>query len=172
MLTEPLPRASRLPRSPSRAACPNTSFGHEDGEFGDIARRSRRSWSRELSRRTTLPLIDPGQRIRATVIGASQFTVQVSGKTIYPVRPRVLPVHNVPVVHVGHCRGGRYRSRRGCRSRSATGARRAWTSHRNARMAIAFSWHGDPEYTRLTAAGRAIVKAVAPTARTRTSRCS
>ena len=34
------------------------------------------------------------------MIGASQFTVQVSGKTIYLPDPYVLPVHNVPVVHV------------------------------------------------------------------------
>ena len=47
-----------------------------------------------------LPLIDHGQRIRATVIGASQFTVQVSGKTIYLPDPYVLPVCNLPVVHV------------------------------------------------------------------------
>ena len=54
----------------------------------------------ELSRRTGLSLIDPGQRIRATVIGASQFTVQVSGKTVYLPDPCVLPVHNVPVMRV------------------------------------------------------------------------
>src|ERR1700730_14606131 len=53
-----------------------------------------------VGRPRPLPLIDPGQRIRATVIGASQFTVQVSGKTIYLPDPYVLPVHNVPVLRV------------------------------------------------------------------------
>ncbi|MDB5771994.1 MAG: reactivating factor for ethanolamine ammonia lyase, partial [Burkholderia sp.] len=40
----------------------------------------------------------PDQGIRATVVGASQYTIQVSGSTIY-VRPQsVLPLKNVPVI--------------------------------------------------------------------------
>ncbi len=41
-----------------------------------------------------------GNGIHASLIGTSQFTVQVSNKTIYLPIPNVLPVHNVPVVHV------------------------------------------------------------------------
>ena len=64
-------------------------FGHEQHEFGDIAKPLADALGQELSRRAKLPVLDPGQRIRATVIGASQFTVQVSGKTIYlPEPPR------------------------------------------------------------------------------------
>src|SRR5258708_279674 len=76
-------------------------FGYEEHEYGDIAKLLAAALCDELKRRTKLLLIDPGQRIRATVIGASQFTVQVSGKTIYLSDPKVLPVHNVPVVHAG-----------------------------------------------------------------------
>lgn len=36
--------------------------------------------------------------IRATVIGASQYTVQVSGSTIYFDPPDILPIRNVPVI--------------------------------------------------------------------------
>ena len=32
----------------------------------------------------------------------------------------------------------------------------------NSRMAIAFDWHGDPEYSRLEAVARAILQALAP----------
>ena len=35
----------------------------------------------------------------ATAIGASQFTVQVSGNTIDISKPKLLPIHNLPVVH-------------------------------------------------------------------------
>ena len=38
------------------------------------------------------------ERIRATVIGASQFSVQLSGNTIHLFGPIDLPEHNVPVV--------------------------------------------------------------------------
>jgi ethanolamine utilization protein EutA len=35
----------------------------------------------------------------------------------------------------------------------------------DARLAIAFAWHGDPDYARIAAAGRAIAAAVAPAGR-------
>jgi ethanolamine utilization protein EutA len=45
-----------------------------------------------------LQLARPDARIRATVIGASQYTMQVSGSTIF-VRPLdILPLRNVPVI--------------------------------------------------------------------------
>ena len=40
------------------------------------------------------------ERIRATVIGASQFTVQLSGNTIYVANPDLLPLRNLRVVGV------------------------------------------------------------------------
>ena len=40
------------------------------------------------------------ERIRATVIGASQFTVQLSGNTIYIANPELLPLRNLRVVMV------------------------------------------------------------------------
>lgn len=40
----------------------------------------------------------PGEGIRATVVGASQYTVQVSGGTIFVAPLNVLPLRNVPVV--------------------------------------------------------------------------
>ena len=135
-------------------------FGHEHEEFGDVAKPLAGELARELSRRSTLPLIDPGQRIRATVIGASQFTVQVSGKTIYLPDPYVLPVHNVPVVHVDLETGGSIDAPR------FVEAIRAGLDEidldRNPRVAIAFSWRGDPEYSSLKLAGEGILQALAP----------
>ena len=42
----------------------------------------------------------PKERIRATVIGASQFTVQVSGNTIYLANQELLPLRNLRAVMV------------------------------------------------------------------------
>jgi len=107
-----------------------------------------------------LPLIDPGQRIRATVIGASQFTVQVSGKTIYLPDPYVLPVHNVPVVRVELGSSGAVDLPR------LTAAIRTGLDEidleRTGSVAIAFSWYGDPEHARLKAAGEGILHALVP----------
>ncbi|MDB5651940.1 MAG: reactivating factor for ethanolamine ammonia lyase [Hyphomicrobiales bacterium] len=40
----------------------------------------------------------PDEGIRATVVGASQYTIQVSGSTIFVAPLDVLPVRNVPVI--------------------------------------------------------------------------
>jgi ethanolamine utilization protein EutA len=135
-------------------------FGHEQEEYGDIAKLLASELTSELSKRTALPLIDPGQRIRATVIGASQFTVQVSGKTIYLPKPDILPVHNVPVVHIGMNLSGDFDA--DAMAEAIRGTMKNMDLDPRSRMAIAFAWNGDPEHSRLMTAGRAIVAAVAP----------
>ena len=53
----------------------------------------------ELARRDLgAPVVESPGGIRATVIGASQYTIQVSGSTIYLWPLDVVPVRNVPVV--------------------------------------------------------------------------
>jgi ethanolamine utilization protein EutA len=135
-------------------------FSHEPREFGDIALPLARELTRELSRRTDLPLVDPGQRIRATVIGASQFSVQVSGKTIYLPDARTLPVHNVPVVHVGLDLSAAIDSER-MADAVRTGMAQLDLAP-GAMLAVAFAWTGDPDYPRLRAAAEAIMASVAP----------
>lgn len=44
-----------------------------------------------------LQLLEPAAGIRATVIGASQYTVQISGNTIFISSPEAVPVRNLPV---------------------------------------------------------------------------
>jgi ethanolamine utilization protein EutA len=161
-LTGPLPRGHKPSAISFSGGVAEYMFGHEDREFGDIAKPLAAALAAELSQRTALPLIDPGQRIRATVIGASQFTVQVSGKTIYLPDPYVLPVHNVPVLRV------QLESADVVDQAQLTEALRGrldeFDLDRNPRLAISFSWNGDPEHSRLKAAGEAIVRALTPLA--------
>jgi ethanolamine utilization protein EutA len=135
-------------------------FGHEAREYGDIAQLLATALAGELSRRSTLPLLDPGQRIRATVIGASQFTVQVSGKTIYLPDPGVLPVHNVPVVHVGLDLAAAIDGDAIVQAIGASLQRMDLAPQ--SRIAVAFAFNGDPEYTRLRDLAQAVHRAVAP----------
>jgi ethanolamine utilization protein EutA (predicted chaperonin) len=160
LLTEPLHRTKPPDAITFSGGVSEYLFGYEDRDYGDIARPLATALRGELARRTTLPVIDPGQRIRATVIGASQFTVQVSGKTIHLPGPGVLPVHNVPVVHVGLDLGGAIDGE-ALAAAIAAGLGRLDLEPAE-RLAIAFAWHGDPDYHRLAAAGRAIMAAVAP----------
>lgn len=53
----------------------------------------------EIARRDLgAPIAETPGGIRATVIGASQYTIQVSGSTIYLSPPDVVPIRNIPVV--------------------------------------------------------------------------
>jgi ethanolamine utilization protein EutA len=160
LLTEPLPRIAVPAALTFSGGVAEYMFGHEGADFGDIAGLLADELARALSRRTTLPLIDPGQRIRATVIGASQFTVQVSGKTIYLPDPYVLPVRNVPVVRIALGTGDDID-----RDRVAAAVRDGIEEIDFANvpgLAIAFTWLGDPEHSRLTAAAEGMVSALQP----------
>ncbi len=160
LLTELLPRAAAPTAVTFSGGVAEYMFGHEQEEFGDIAKLLAAEFAGELSRRSGLPLIDPGQRIRATVIGASQFTVQVSGKTIYLPDPYVLPVHNVPVVRVALDTSGEVDPDR-LAAAIRTGLEEIDLDS-SPRVAIAFAWHGDPEHGRLKAAGEGILRALSP----------
>jgi len=158
-LTEPLPRKIAPAALTFSGGAAEYIFGQENSEFGDIAKPLAQALARELSARSGLPLIDPGQRIRATVIGASQFTVQVSGKTIYLPDPYVLPVRNVPVVRITMDSGLPDRARTAAEISTALGE---IDLDKSANVAIGFSWRDDPEHSRLRAAAEAIADALQP----------
>ena len=160
LLTEPLPRKAAPAALTFSGGVAEYIFGLERAAFGDIAKPLADELAGELSRRSGPPLTDPGQRIRATAIGASQFTVQVSGKTIYLPDPYVLPVRNVPVVHITMDEGHLGRERIAAELRS--GLEEIGLDGDFGHVAIAFSWPGDPEYARLSAAGEAILTVLRP----------
>jgi ethanolamine utilization protein EutA len=72
-------------------------YGRENGDYGDLGpllaaaiRAKIRGWQPKLEL--------PAANIRATVIGTSQETIQVTGNTIFAMPTNVLPIRNVPVV--------------------------------------------------------------------------
>ena len=73
-------------------------YGGEAKAFGDHRPAARRRIARAAERRGALQLARPEARIRATVIGASQYTMQVSGSTIFVSPLETLPLRNVPVI--------------------------------------------------------------------------
>ncbi len=161
MLTEPLDRPVRPSFISFSGGVAEYLYGHEKADHGDIAAMLAKEIALQLKARVRIPVVEPLERIRATVIGASQFTVQVSGKTIYLPDPAALPVHNVPVVHLGLRLGDDI----DVAAVVAAFARRASALDLvpTARLALAFAWHGEPEHTRLLAMARAIMQFAAPT---------
>jgi ethanolamine utilization protein EutA len=75
-------------------------YEREERDFGDLGRHLAAAVRQHIDAgRLPAHLEQAGERIRATAIGASQFTVQVSGNTIAVSKPKLLPIHNLPVVH-------------------------------------------------------------------------
>lgn len=122
-------------------------FGDETEDYGDIARELAAQVVRQLGERATIPAIDAGQRIRATVIGASQYTVQVSGKTIHISDAAVLPVHNLPVVHLGTIESAG--AERGGVAAAIHRAAQIRGVDLAAPVAVGFTWAGLPVYSAL-----------------------
>ena len=162
LLTEELPRKVKPALLTFSGGVSEYIFGREEADYGDIARMLAEELTGELGRRGAPKSVDAGQRIRATVIGASQFTVQVSGKTIYLPHPEVLPVHNIPVVQAGLDLSGDIDV--AGTAAAIRGAMAKMDLEPSARLAIAFTWAGDPEYSRLEAMARAIMEALGPAA--------
>jgi len=74
-------------------------YGYEKRDLGDVGIHfGRRVRERAQRLAGNIPLRPAEVRIRATVIGASQYTVQVSGNTIYLSHPDLLPLRNLQVV--------------------------------------------------------------------------
>ncbi|MFX1237144.1 MAG: ethanolamine ammonia-lyase reactivating factor EutA, partial [Promethearchaeota archaeon] len=55
---------------------------------------------KSLVRSQNLPLIEPVNKIRATVIGAGSFSLSISGSTCYHDEKISLPIKNVPVITI------------------------------------------------------------------------
>jgi ethanolamine utilization protein EutA len=71
-------------------------YGRERTAFGDLGPLLGRDIRAEAERRG-FTILEAGEGIRATVIGASQYTVQLSGETIFIPQSLQLPVRNLRV---------------------------------------------------------------------------
>ncbi|HEX9661766.1 MAG TPA: ethanolamine ammonia-lyase reactivating factor EutA [Candidatus Binatia bacterium] len=75
-------------------------YGYEKRNLGDLGGQLGRKVRERVNKLGggNIPLRPAEVRIRATVIGASQYTVQVSGNTIYLSHPEMLPLRNLQVI--------------------------------------------------------------------------
>ena len=75
-------------------------YGYEKRNLGDLGVQLGRKVRERVNKLGggNIPLRPAEVRIRATVIGASQYTVQVSGNTIYFPIPNCLPLRNLQVI--------------------------------------------------------------------------
>jgi ethanolamine utilization protein EutA len=76
-------------------------YGQEQFDYGDMGLLMGELVKARLSSDARGFSLTRGlHQLRATVIGASQYTVQVSGNTIFLPAPDLLPIYNLPAIHV------------------------------------------------------------------------
>lgn len=132
-------------------------YGKEPQSFGDLGA----PFGASLRRRTAdgalpWPIEEAAERIRATVMGASQYTVQVSGNTLYRSDDVLLPRKNLQVLRPDVDLSGDIDP--------ATVAERVQRHFRTfdleegeAEVALVFLWEGPPAAARIAAFCRGLM---------------
>ena len=169
LLTEPLATAARLDAITFSGGVAEYIYGRETRDFGDIARLlAGRIMAACRDGRIATPLAVPREGIRATVIGASQFTMQVSGKTIHVSESAALPLRNVPVVAPALELDNDVDVPSVALAIELAMSRAPVDDDHP--VALSIRWRGDPHYHRLRALAEAIALAMAPRAANLASR--
>ena len=101
-------------------------------------------------------LLPPGECIRATAFGASEYSVQLSGNTVYVSQPgELLPRKNLQVLQPEVRLQGPLDA-----AAIAKAVREHFTAfdvvEGDTEVALAFHWHGEPSFERLSAFAQAI----------------
>src|SRR5262249_40448584 len=124
-------------------------YGREPGQFSDLGPALAKGIRQTLEDgRIKLPVLDPGQGIRATVIGASQFSMQLSGNTIAISEGTELPLRNLPVLHPRVDLAAEFTSGQ-VADAIVQSIKRFATDEGVPSVALSFRWQGDPLYQRL-----------------------
>jgi ethanolamine utilization protein EutA len=160
-LTEPLADLGRIDGVMFSGGVGEYVYERESRDFGDMGKLFGAAIARRLAHGALpWPLLPPGECIRATAVGASEYSVQLSGNTIYISSPGdLLPRKNLQVLQPP------------CDFREeidpgelAGAIRRHYTAfdlqEGATEVALAFRWAGAPSYQRIAAFARGIVQGI------------
>jgi len=125
-------------------------YGHENESFGDLGAMLANE-VKQRAERLGIPVMEPTARIRATVIGASQYTIQVSGSTIFITPLEAVPVRNVPVVAPEFPLGGEEIDPAAVSRAVRSALTRLDLTQAEQPVAIGFHWEGSATFARLQA---------------------
>jgi ethanolamine utilization protein EutA len=135
-------------------------YKRETRLFGDLGSELAEELRHGLAHRRDLPPVwDPGHGIRATVIGAAQFSVQISGNTILIADPAKLPLQNLPVLALSLALNGDIESD-AVAAEVRAALERTDFAEGDSPVALSFFWHGDPSHQRLHAVASGICEAL------------
>jgi ethanolamine utilization protein EutA len=164
-LTEPLPRVEGgIDGVMFSGGVAEYIYGRETRDFGDLGRLLGQSLRRRIDAGALpWPLLPPGECIRATALGASEYSVQLSGNTLYISDPAaLLPRRNLQVLQPPYRCDGAIDEQR-----LAEAIRAHFTAfdlvEGEGEAALAFHWQGPPLYERIAAFARGLARGLAGT---------
>ena len=151
VLTAPLARSPAADLVSFSGGVAEYVYGREERRFGDLAPELGEALRAAAAAGDFgAEVVAPPEGIRATVIGASQFTVQVSGNTVHLSDASLLPLRNLPVVDA-RLEGDRALDSAAIAEAIARGLRRLDLAEGEAPVAVSLRWSGDPRYASLRA---------------------
>src|SRR4051794_4852427 len=163
-LTEPIAELGRIDGIMVSGGVGEYVYGREDRDFGDMGRRLGHAMRQRLDAGALpWPLLPAGECIRATALGASEYSVQLSGNTSTITNPAVLlPRRNLQVLQAPYV----------CEEmidpeKLASAIRGHFTAfdltEGETEVALALRWLGAPSHERILAFAEGIVRGMAQT---------
>ena len=107
-------------------------------------------------------LMEPVEGIRATVIGASQYTIQVSGSTIFVSPSDTLPLRNVPVIAPNFDFEGEDLDAKMIATETEAALRRLDLGSGDVAVGVCFNWQGSATFQRLQAFAYGVSQGLGP----------
>lgn len=161
-LTEPLPDRGPIDAVMFSGGVAEYVYARESRDFGDMGLLLGSALRRRIERDALpWPVLPAHECIRATALGASEYSVQLSGNTIYVSNPSVLlPRKNLQVLGPDYEFGETIDPDALARSIRAHFTSFDLTEGEKD-VALAFHWRGAPSYERVSAFARGIVKGLA-----------
>ncbi len=158
-LTEPIAELGRVDGIMFSGGVAEYVYRREARDFGDMGRRLGYALRRRIDAGALpWPLLPAGECIRATALGASEYSVQLSGNTSYISNPgKLLPRRNLQVLQPDYVCGPTIEP-----EKLAAAIRAHFTAFDVAdgagEIALAFRWQGAPSHERLHAFAEGIVR--------------
>ncbi len=134
-------------------------YAREKRDFGDLGPRLATALRRRAGE-LGAELLEPTEAIRATCIGASQYTVQLSGDTIFISDPEVLPLRSVPAVRLQRAELSASSIAQAVRQGMARLDLNDGDQSGEGRFALAVHWHHGADYASLRELCAGIVSAL------------
>ena len=160
-LTEPLGSISGIQGVMFSGGVGEYVYGREEKDFGDLGRRFGHEIRTRLeSGRFPYVLLPAGECIRATALGASEYSVQLSGNTVYVSSPgALLPRKNLQVIRPPIAMGDTI-DPVAVTSTIRDHLLRFDVVEGTSEIALALRWRGAPAYPRLAALARGLIDAL------------